>query len=130
MKDSIGKRILFSRFSKFCSGVGLAVSIVSLFWDLYKFYFMDLLTSKRIFIDMATVAGLYLLYKIVIRESPTCLSFLRSKIGILISWTLIILYVLYVLSYPVNIILSIILLSFPALHYGIRFLGRKKEESR
>ena len=126
MKESIGKKILFSKFSKFWICAALIISIISFFWDLYKFYFLELLSTKRIYSDVVLIGVFYVLFKTVVKESSHYLNFLRSKVGIILSWTVIIVFVMYEFNYPINVISSLFLLSVPALHYSIRYFGKKK----
>jgi len=129
MKESIGKKMLSSKFFKFCLSIALIVSFVSLFWDVYKYFSFHSVVPKRIIEDVILVGGFFILFKTTVKESPILLDFVRTKFGNIISWLIIIGAVIYSFEFPFNLVLSAFLLSLPALHYSIRYFGKKKRSN-
>lgn len=129
MRESIGKKMLFSKFSKTFLCIGLIVATISLCWDLYKYLALNSVGLKRIVEDVILVGFFYIIFRTIVEESPAFLSFVRSKVGNVISWLIIFAMVLSSFEFPFNIVLSAFLLCLLALHYAIRYLGKKKYSS-
>lgn len=125
MQESIGKKILLSKFSKFWIYIALILSVISLAWDLYKYFILNLLAWNKIVIDVLLICLFFILFKSIVQESASLSKFLRSKTGILISWIFIVTIAMYFFEYPYNILLSLLLILFPILHYSIRYFKGK-----
>lgn len=129
MKESIGKKMLFSKFFKTFLCIGLIVAIISLCWDLYKYFALNSVSLKRIIEDVILVGFFYVIFKTIVEESPAFLSFVRSKVGNVISWLIIFAMTLSSFEFPFNIVFSVFLLCLLALHYSIRYLGKRKHSN-
>ncbi|MCP4252561.1 MAG: hypothetical protein GY775_03960 [Candidatus Scalindua sp.] len=115
MKKSIDKNLLYSEPVKFIFRAIFIICILSFFWDIYK-YFHNNVDISRLCKDVVAVGFSILFYKLIVKESPFLNSFIKSKVGLILFWVIIIGYVIYSLKFPINVILLIVILAFTALY--------------
>ncbi len=127
MKNSFGQELLYSKFFKGLITFTMLFLLVATLWDLYKFIYFIPFDREKIIDDLLLLFLSFILYIGIVKQPSKLYKFLRTKIGILISWTLIIVFVVFTIPYPFNFILSVLLLSFPAMHYTIRYIGQRKK---
>jgi len=125
MKKSIGTRMFFSKFNKVLITFALCLTTISFLLHFY-YYLTSATRLKNLVDEFSLVLAFLFLYVIVVKENPRVLKFLRSKVGILVSWCAIFIFTYYGLDYPSNVIIIALFLIFLILHYSIRYVGKKR----
>jgi len=125
MRESIGTRLQSSKFFKILIVCAFYLTIISFIWHIYKYLINDI-SLEHLGDDFTLLLFVSFVYMISVNNNPKLLKFLRTKTGFLISWIVILTFTYFIADYPGNVILVVLLLIFPILHYTIRYIGKKR----
>ena len=126
-KDNI-KNLLYSEPAKIIFGAVFIVSVLSLCGEIYIYCYNDTIDLNSFCSNMFGVGLSFLYFKLYVKESSLLKSFSRSKVGIFLYGVIIIVFTIYGLKFPHNIIVLIFILSFPMFYY-IRRHYRKNDST-
>jgi hypothetical protein len=124
--------LVFSKAFKGLICVALVVSVAGFLWRFYSVGFADIRSGAFFgefgggaFLDsMGTLLLMLLLFVAIVLESRTFLRFLRSRAGVVITWSIVVVLAWSSFAYPVNVVVAALLVSVFVFHYIVRPIMR------